>query len=63
MKEQKEAMMGQILTEEAKERLERVRLVRGGQVEAIENKLVELATSGRIGQKVKKGRRRYSKIF
>jgi len=48
----RETILRSILTEEARERLERLRLVRPELVQAIENQLIILAQSGKITSKI-----------
>jgi programmed cell death protein 5 len=48
----REQLMRQILTPEARERLERLRMARGDHARQLENQLISLAQSGRLGGKV-----------
>ena len=49
---QRDALMRAILTQEARERLSRVRIARPDQAEALEQQLVALARSGRLTHKL-----------
>lgn len=46
----REHLMRQLLTPEARERLERLRLARGDQAKQLENQLIALAQSGRLNE-------------
>jgi programmed cell death protein 5 len=50
--QQKESILAQILTPEAADRLGRIRLVKASRADAVESRLVSLARSGQIRQKV-----------
>lgn len=52
IKEQKKAIMRQILTPEARERLSRLRLVRPELVDNVEMQLIYLVEAGRIREKI-----------
>lgn len=52
MDAQKQAILRQILTPEARERLTRVKMSRKGLVEQIEGQLIMLAQSGRLQSKI-----------
>ncbi len=52
MEAQKNAILSQILTNEARQRLANVRMVRPELAEAIEIQLIQLAQSGRLNSKI-----------
>ncbi|MDI6917458.1 MAG: DNA-binding protein [Thermoplasmatales archaeon] len=49
---QKQIILGQILTQEARERLERVKIAKPELAESVENQLIMLLQSGRLDQQV-----------
>lgn len=49
---QKQIVIGQILTQEAKERLERVKIAKPELAEDVENQLMLLLQSGRLDQRI-----------
>jgi len=48
----KQMILGQILTQEAKERLERVKIVKPELAENVENQLILLLQNGRLNQQI-----------
>lgn len=52
METQKNAILSQILTNEARQRLSNVKMVRPELAEAIEMQLIQLAQSGRLNSKI-----------
>jgi len=48
----KQIILGQILTQEAKERLERVKIVKPELAENVENQLILLLQNGRLNQQI-----------
>lgn len=49
---QKKAILRQVLTSDARERLERIRMARPQKADRLESQLIQLAASGRLQQKV-----------
>lgn len=52
MEEQKKAILRQVLTPNARERLGRIKMARPKIAESIENQLIMIAQSGRLGSKI-----------
>jgi len=52
LEEQKKAILRKILTNEARERLGRIRIARPEMVESIENQLIAIAQSGKLKNKI-----------
>lgn len=50
--EQREVMLAQLLTPQARERLNRIALVKADKARALEDALIQAAMQGRIGSKV-----------